>query len=275
MTRAGDERARRNRALSRLRSAITLGVWCCSLLLTGSAGAKAQCGTDHIDERVTVDHAYDGDTVTLRDGRRLRLIGVDTPELGRDGKPDQAYAVAARDALRGLLKEQGPELDLRLDHTRRDVYHRLLAHAFLRDGTSLSAWLLERGYGTLLIIPPNDWNARCYAAAEGRARADKAGVWALPKYYAIASTRLQKTARGYHLIEGRVTHVGKSAHSLWLDLEGGVAARIDRKDLDYFPVKSWADLVGKEVMVRGWVHPYRDEMQVRLRYPTDLEVTTP
>lgn len=275
MTRAGDERARRNRALSRLRPAVFLAVWYGSLLPGGTAWARPQCSVDHIDERVTVDHVYDGDTVTLRDGRRLRLIGVDTPELGRDGKPDQAYAAAARDALRGLLKQKGPELDLRLDHTRRDVYHRLLAHAYLRDGTSLSAWLLERGYGTLLIIPPNDWNEPCYGAAERHARADKAGIWALPKYHAIAATRLQKTARGYHLIIGRITHVGKSAHSLWLDLEGGVAARIDRKDLDYFPVKSWADLVGKQVIVRGWVHPYRDEMQVRLRYPTDLELATP
>lgn len=275
MSRAGDERARCNRALSRLRLVISSAVWACSLLAAGTAAAGSQCGADHIDERVRVDHAYDGDTVTLRDGRRLRLIGIDTPELGRDGKPDQAYAVAARDALRGLLKQKGPELELRLDRTRHDVHHRLLAHVFLSDGTSLSAWLLERGYATLLIIPPNDWNASCYAAAERHARADKAGIWALPKYQPIAAPRLQETARGYHLIEGRIKRVGRSAHSVWLDLEGGVAARIDRQDLDYFPVKSWTDLVGKRVIVRGWVHRYRDEMYLRLRYPTDLEVTAP
>jgi len=221
-----------------------------------------------------VAYAYDGDTVTLRDGRRLRLIGIDTPERGRDGQPDQPFAVAARDALRALLKDR-PELDLRLDQTRHDVYGRLLAHAFLADGTSLSAWLLARGYATLLIIPPDDWNAACYKAAERHARAAGVGIWALPEYRAIASTQLPGTARGYHLITGRVTHIGESARSLWLDLEGRVAARIDRKDLGYFSSSAVHGLLHKRVMVRGWLHPYHDELQMRLRYPTDLEVVDP
>ena len=274
MTPAGNEGARRIRAPSRLRQGLLFGGWLCAVASLYPAEAGNNCGADHIDRHVVVRYAYDGDTVTLESGRRLRLIGIDTPELGRDGKPDQPFAVAARDALRSLL-EKRPELGLRLDRTRRDVHGRLLAHAFLADGTSLSAWLLERGYATLLIIPPNDWNAACYQAAERRARTEDRGIWALPRYRAIASTRLRKTARGYHVIEGRITHIGKSAHSLWLDLEGKVAARIDRQDLDYFSAVSWPDLLHRKVLVRGWVHPYRDQMQMRLRYPTDLEVLDP
>jgi micrococcal nuclease len=224
VTREIKQRARRKRALSCFQLVILLGV-CFCLFPPLSPAANSRCSADHIDQHVKVDHVYDGDTVTLRDGRRLRLIGIDTPELGREGKSDQPYAAAARDALRVLLRDR-PELDLRLDQTRRDVHGRLLAHAFLADGTSLSAWLLEKGYATLLIIPPNDWNAACYQAAERRARASAAGIWALPEYHAIASTRLPNTARGYHVITGRITHIGRSAHSLWLDLEGKVAARI-------------------------------------------------
>jgi endonuclease YncB( thermonuclease family) len=268
------ERARRKRALSCFQLVILLGAWLCLFPSANSAAVSRQCGADHIDEHVRVDHVYDGDTVTLGDGRRLRLIGIDTPELGREGKPDQPYAVAARDALRALLRDR-PELDLRLDQTRHDVYGRLLAHAFLADGTSLSAWLLEKGYATLLIIPPNDWNAACYQAAERRARADATGIWVLPEYQATASTRLPKTARGYHVITGRITHIGLSAHSLWLDLEGKVAARIDRQDLHYFSERSWGGLVHRQVMVRGWVYPYHDELTVRLRYAADLEVLDP
>jgi micrococcal nuclease len=267
------ERARRKRALSCFQLAILLGV-CFCLFPPLSPAANSRCGADHIDQHVKVDHVYDGDTVTLQDGRRLRLIGIDTPELGREGKPDQPYAVAARDALRALLRDR-PELDLRLDQTRRDVHGRLLAHAFLIDGTSLAAWLLEKGYATLLIIPPNDWNAACYQAAERHARADAAGIWALPEYRAIASTRLPTTARGYHVITGRITHIGRSRHSLWLDLEGKVAARIARQDLRYFSARSWDELIHRQVMVRGWVYPYHDELQLRLRYPTDLELVNP
>ena len=275
MTAGVKERARFNRALSCFRAGTLMGCWLfCSILLASPAQAKGQCGADHIDQHVHVRYIYDGDTVTLRDGRRLRLIGIDTPELGRDGKADQPFARAARDALRGLLKGR-PELDLRLDHTQHDVHGRLLAHAFLADGTSLSAWLLEQGYATLLIIPPDDWNAACYQAAERDARGSGKGIWSLPEYHPIPSTHLERTARGYHVIEGRVIHVGQSARSLWLDLEGKVAARIDRGDLKYFPAGSLRELLHKQVIVRGWVYPYRDELQLRLRYPTDLEFNNP
>ena len=275
MTAGIKKRARINRALSCFRAGTLMGCWLlCSILLVNPAQAKGQCGADHIDQHVQVIHVYDGDTVTLRDGRRLRLIGIDTPELGRDGKPDQAYALAARDALRALLKAR-PELDLRLDQTRHDVHGRLLAHAFLANGTSLSAWLLERGYATLLIIPPDDWNAACYQAAERDARRSGTGIWSLPEYQPIPSARLERTARGYHVIEGRVIHVGQSARSLWLDLEGHVAARIDREDLKYFSTGSLRDLLHKRVIVRGWLYPNRDELQLRLRYPTDLEFKDP
>jgi endonuclease YncB( thermonuclease family) len=271
MTFINIERARRKRALSFLRHGLVLGWLVCAALSPIPAAADIRCSADHIDQHVHVRYAYDGDTVTLEDGRRLRLIGIDTPELGRNGKPDQAFAVVARDAVRGLL-EESPELGLRFDRTHRDVHDRLLAHAFLPDGTSLSAWLLERGYATLLIIPPNDWNAVCYEAAERRARNDGAGIWALPAYRPIISTHLQKTARGYRMIKGRITHIGESAHSIWLDMEGKVAARIDRKDLDYFSAIPLRRLLNKNVIVRGWVYPYHDEMQLRLRYSADLEV---
>lgn len=269
MTFNGKERARRNRALSCLRGLIAGWLWVC--LSISPALAASRCAADHIDEHVQVAYAHDGDTVRLQDGRSLRLIGIDTPELGRDGEPDQPYAVAARDALRALLGQR-PELDLRFDETRHDSHGRLLAHVFLAGGTSVSAWLLERGYATLLIVPPNDWNAPCYQSAERYAHASRLGIWDLPAYQPISSARLNQSAQGYRLIKGRVVHIGESAHSIWLDLEGKVTARIDRDDLKYFTAVPLYKLLHKEVIIRGWVHHYRDEAQLRLRYPADLEI---
>lgn len=263
------ERARLYRALSYFRSGLTACL--CACLVIPPVMAATDCAADRIDEHVQVAYVHDGDTVRLRDGRSLRLIGIDTPELGRDGEPDQAYAVAARDALRGLLGE-GAELDLRFDQARHDVHGRLLAHSFLADGTSVSSWLLERGYATLLTVPPDDWNVVCYQAAEHRARMERAGIWALAKYQPIPSTHLDPAARGYHLIKGRIVHVGESTHSLWLDLEGDVAARIDKKDLQYFAATPLHKLEHSTVIVRGWVYAYKNKLQLRLRYPTDLEI---
>lgn len=262
------QRARRNRALFHWWIALTLA------LGLRIAAADTRCPADHVDERVQVEYVHDGDTVKLSDGRRLRLIGIDTPELGRDGEPDQPYAVPARDALRHLLGRHAT-VSLRFDVSRHDVHGRLLAHVFLDDGTSVSAWLLQRGYATLLVVPPDIWNVECYEEAERQARAAHIGIWSLSHYQAVAADALAADARGYHLIRGRVAHVGRSAHSLWIDLAGNVAARIAKEDLPYFAAVPLTSLEHRTVTVRGWVYPYKDQLQLRLRYPTDLELTEP
>ncbi|WP_158628558.1 thermonuclease family protein [Saccharopolyspora rhizosphaerae] len=49
-------------------------------------------------ERVAVSRAVDGDTLELSDGRRVRLLGVDTPEQGECGF-DEATENASRRAV--------------------------------------------------------------------------------------------------------------------------------------------------------------------------------
>ncbi|PSQ90779.1 MAG: hypothetical protein BRD57_05985 [Proteobacteria bacterium SW_6_67_9] len=93
------------------------------------AASGITCPADRIDRRAAVDAIYDGDTVRLRDGTDVRLIGVDTPEIGRDGAPDEPHARDARRVLRQLTRNADRRLHLRLDADRRDDYGRLLAHA--------------------------------------------------------------------------------------------------------------------------------------------------
>ena len=50
---------------------------CCWLAQSAHAGS---CAADYSSERVRVIHVYDGDTVKLEDGRRLRFIGINTPK---------------------------------------------------------------------------------------------------------------------------------------------------------------------------------------------------
>jgi len=49
------------------------------------AGVADNCAAGQTSERVRVIHVYDGDTVKLADGRRLRFIGINTPETWSDG----------------------------------------------------------------------------------------------------------------------------------------------------------------------------------------------
>lgn len=242
------------------------------LVWTVWAQAAVLCPPDHVNEQVRVTYVYDGDTVFLANGQHLRLIGLDAPEMGRDGTADEPLAIAARDRLRRLLFTHHERLNLRFDLQRRDRYGRLLADAFLQDGTSVTATLLRAGLATTLVIPPNVWNARCYQAQERHARRAHTGIWGLPAYQPQASTALPKDTRGFRVVRGRVEHIGHSRRALWLDLQGRFAVRIRRRDLNYFTNPRPDTLLGQTIEVRGLVYRRRGELRMQVRYPTALRV---
>ena len=53
------------------------------------------CQTQTIEQSAEVEYVYDGDSLLLKDGRRIRIIGIDTPELGRNGIASEPYAEKA------------------------------------------------------------------------------------------------------------------------------------------------------------------------------------
>ncbi|WP_045218964.1 thermonuclease family protein [Desulfonatronum thioautotrophicum] len=85
----------------------------------------------------------DGDTIHMEDGRQVRLLGIDAPELGRDGQPDQYYARESRDYLRRLIG--GQPVRLESDGQGLDRHGRLLAYVFLPDGRMVNEVLVEEG----------------------------------------------------------------------------------------------------------------------------------
>lgn len=254
-----------------------LFVFCAGILIgfPQPADAAVVCAPDRIDAQVRVSQVIDGDTVLLSDGQHLRLIGVDTPELAHNGAPAQPFGIEARDRLRLLLAQHQNTLNLRYDNERRDHYGRLLAHAFLVDGSSIEAWLQEQGLGTLLVVPPNDWNTACYQRNEQQAREKQRGIWALPAYHVMESTQLAAADDAYRLIAGRVQHVGSGRHAVWLDLEGGVALRIDQDDLPNFRAWHPQDLLGKRVLARGWLHRDAGGPHMSIRHPAALQRLNP
>ena len=95
------------------------------------------CLPASIDESgVEVSGVHDGDTLRLADGRKVRLLGIDSPELGRDGRPDQAFAARAREHLRGLIEQADWRVSLSVDRDRYDRYGRLLDWALAQYSSS-------------------------------------------------------------------------------------------------------------------------------------------
>ncbi len=245
--------------------------WLLLLAAWGPQAGQETCPTDRVDAWARVAYVFDGDTVQLGDGSRVRLIGLDTPELGRDGKPSQPYAVQARKALQRLLGTQA-KVGLRYDVERYDPHGRQLAHLYLADGTNVQRALLDAGLATTLVIPPNLWQQACYAKAEARARAAERRLWRLGNYRPIDAAHLPLDSHGYRVVRGRVRKVGQSQNSLWLNLTRRVAVRIDKADLELFRRYSPRTLGGQRVEARGFVQARRGRLQMRIRHPDALVV---
>jgi micrococcal nuclease len=248
----------------------------CSALLCypGTGNAAAECPAEHIDERVQVNHVFDGDTVRLQDGRRVRLIGINTPEMGRDGKSDEPSAVEARASLKTLLDNNNRILLLQYGRDTQDHYGRLLAHAFLENGDNVAAALLRRGLATTLVVPPNTWAMDCYRRLEDAARTERAGLWALENYQSRDSSELPSSTRGFAIVHGTVSRVRHVNQGLWIDLEGPLAVHIGHRDRINFAPGYLERLEGRTVEVRGWIKPAREGLRMNVQHPAALATIT-
>jgi micrococcal nuclease len=217
---------------------------------------------------VQISHVIDGDTVVLADGERVRLIGIDTPELGRRGQPHEYGAIAAREALRSLLAN-ATRISARIGNETRDRYDRLLAHLYA-DGRNVQAILLEDGLAVPLIIPPNIHHIDCYELATASARAERRGLWPHPDYRVRDVGELDFNTRGYQIVSGRVQRIGHSRTAVWINLTNDFALRITRDDLDYFDGVDFDALIGKEIEARGFIYERNNQLRMRIRHPVDM-----
>lgn len=177
------------------------------------------CPANHIDENVQVAKVIDGDTLKLKDGRLVRLIGINTPEMARKDRPAEPFAKQAKLALKLLLGESEPEgttVGLQFDAERKDRHGRTLAHVYLQSGKSIQAELLSTGLAAHIVVPPNIGNLRCYREAEHEARKTSEGVWS-SLYQPISVESLPRDTKGFRIISGRVINVGESRQSIWLN----------------------------------------------------------
>lgn len=249
----------------------TAGLTLCLFFLTPLVHAGALCQDMNMDARVRIEYVIDGDTVVLTSGEKLRLIGIDTPEMGYRGKAPQPGAVEARKFIKDLVQRKRL-YPLKYGIERHDRHGRRLGHLFLEDGINIQAMLLAQRYATPLNIPPNLYFSDCYDQQAALAMNAKIGIWKLEQYQSTAANRLTAKDSGYRIIHGRVTRVGNSASSLWLNLDRQLAIRIRHDDLKHFPGIEPGALKGRRIEVRGMLYTRHKQLRLRLRQHLDLKI---
>ncbi len=228
---------------------------------TTQAGAAGLCPPQRIDQTARVNYVYDGDTLQLESGRKIRLIGIDTPEVFSRKHYIPAdikqHGLQARDALQALLNRSSRQVQLAYGQQSQDRYGRTLAHVFLPDGSNLQAELIARGHGIAFTTPPNDRMSDCYRTQEARARQQQLGIWQLPQYQIKHTRQTIGSLAGFHRLQGQVTEVTQSKNRIRLQLGPQLEVNIYKNDWVNFSLHQLLNLQGKTVRVRGWVKPIK------------------
>lgn len=125
---------------------------------------------------VAVLRVVDGDTLWV-DGpeERVRLIGIDAPEVDWHGGRAECYGDEAGRFMQDLLL--GKRVRLELDREERDRFGRTLAYVYLEDGRMVNVLLVRRGFAQVVLFPPNDRYEDRLVAAEAEARGAGHGLW--------------------------------------------------------------------------------------------------
>lgn len=137
---------------------------------------------------VLVTRAVDGDTLVIETGERVRLIGIDTPEmhesnkLYRDSQKTHQDIHVIQDMGRRayyFTKDlvEGKRVRLEFDVEKQDKYGRLLAYVYLKDGTFVNAEIVRQGYASLMTIPPNVKYEDLFLKLYREARENRRGLW--------------------------------------------------------------------------------------------------
>ena len=137
---------------------------------------------------IRVKRAVDGDTLVLENGERVRLIGIDTPEMHpsdklyrdaeRSGESATAIQKLGRQAYEFTKKlVEGKNVSLEFDVERYDKYKRILAYVYLKDGTFVNAEIVKEGYASLMTIPPNVRYSDLFLKLYRQARENRRGLW--------------------------------------------------------------------------------------------------
>lgn len=248
------------------------------LLLILNSGARALDGLARGGEG-EVAEVVDGDTLTLKSGEQVRLVGIQAPKLplGRRGFVKWPLADEAKERLEALAL--GRTVALWHGGARGDRHGRVLAHAVVEGGGWLQGQLLAAGLARVYTFEDNRAKAEEMLALEAEARKRRLGLWAHPFYRMREAEELARDWRGavdsFVLVEGRVHRVAEVKGRTYLnfaeDWKSDFTASVERRYLRAFRDGSGlAGHEGERIRVRGWLQS-RNGPAIEITHPEQIE----
>jgi micrococcal nuclease len=215
-----------------------------------------------------VKYVYDGDTVELEDRRKIRLLGINTPEIQHRDKPAEAGGEAAKAWLTAKLKNV--KVRIETDAEQTDNYGRTLGHLFTENNEHINVLLVAQGLAQVFIFPPNLKYANDLVNAQKQAEVAKLGIWQRPEYAPIPVEQLTETGHsGWTRLIGKVRSVHPARKFVYLEFTDRFNARVEMAWLSLFPdLNSYQ---GKIIEVRGWLNKRKNQYSMLIRHPSAIK----
>ncbi|OUR64735.1 nuclease [Methylophaga sp. 42_25_T18] len=212
-----------------------------------------------------VAKVYDGDTIILENGERVRLLGINTPEVDSHFRQGEQGGQAAKRWLQDKLKDG--QVYLEYDQQQRDKYKRILAHCFLPNDEHLNKSIIEVGLASLSILPPNISYSETLISAQQRAEQAKRGIWSQSQYKPRSASSLSKeNSQGWQRFLATATAIKQSRKYVRLTVSKNVDIRIPIVNLDLFP--DLETYIGKPLEIRGWASRSKNNFSILVSHPS-------
>ena len=229
---------------------------------------SAACPNLGWEQTATVKLINDGDTITLENGRLVRFIGINTPEINhRNKSKSEPYALQAKALLEKYIRV-GDKVHLLFDKRKQDKYGRMLAYVYSKTGRNLALLQLQSGLAQQWVVGKNDRFWRCFQKAEKQARLRKKGVWS--GFAPLHAARLTKDNKGYQYISGTISGITSNKKGMQFFLDRKLKVRISASNLKKFRANNINFLLHDRLSLTGKVISSGDKPQLTLYHPVQI-----
>lgn len=233
------------------------------------------------NESFDVLSVVDGDTFIIDDRHksRVRMLGIDTPEILTDYGPGEPFSKQAREFLKDRINNRRVRLEYGVE--KFDPYGRILAYVFLEDAF-LNEELLEAGLARTFIFKEKQKYNEQLRKAESRAKKSKTGIWSSlsdfdyelgNKEFFIKPVSAKRYVDQRVITRGKITGSRENKKVVVLKIDDDLDIVIFKDNLSnfkHFGINPQNYYTGHLVEVIGKVTVYRGRTQIAVHHPLSM-----
>lgn len=219
-----------------------------------------------------VTAVYDGDTIKVRfknkHERKIRLIGIDTPEI-EDSREEVRFRahMAKRFAFFYLYRKR---IKLSYDWEIEDKYGRLLAYIWTENEGLFNKFILSEGFAVVFLNFPFRYRKE-FIEAEREARRLEKGLWEKGPYSSISVSEARDHIGKLLTVKYTCTRVRTKGKFVFLHSSGEkFSTLIPRENSSLFPGLN--SFRGKVLFVTGFLEEYKGKSQIIAFFPKQVKI---